>query len=125
VKNIAIIENDQSILDLLSIILEEEGYNILPSGNSHFLNHLNALPDLINLDEWLNDEKGSDICKKIKSNPETAHIPIILVSAINQLEEVAKGCKADGFIEKPFNINDLVDCIKENLESPVQKSETE
>ncbi|MDB5121310.1 MAG: phoB 4 [Sphingobacteriales bacterium] len=114
-KRIAIIENDQAILDLMSFILEEEGYEILPSDNSSALNQLQVQPHLIILDEWLNDEKGSTICNNYKNNPETAHIPIILVSAINQLKEVATECKADGFIEKPFNIDALLSCIKENI----------
>lgn len=64
--------------------------------------------DLILLDDWLNDGLGSQLCKKLKNNAHTANVPIILISAANNLAASAKESGADDFLSKPFDIEDLL-----------------
>ncbi len=51
---------------------------------------------------------GREVCSKIKSNPKTRHIPIVMFSANKDTREIANECGADDFIAKPFEISDLI-----------------
>jgi two-component system alkaline phosphatase synthesis response regulator PhoP len=61
---------------------------------------------------------GSIICKFVKQNPATAHIRVILISAHNGLPEIARSCLADGYIEKPFDIDVLLKLIRLQTKTP-------
>jgi two-component system phosphate regulon response regulator PhoB len=115
-KKIIVVEDNHDILDMIAYILEDEGYEVVPSLNAEPLNEVEQLkPDLVLLDDWLADGYGHDLCAKLKSNPATAHIPVILVSSIRNLAEVATKCSADGYLPKPFDIVDLLDKVKFHL----------
>ena len=109
-----IIENDKEILALMEYILVEEGYKVTAVLNEADLNKI-IKPDLILLDNWLNGRSGHDICIELKENTETSAVPVILISAANDLEKVAKSCKADSFITKPFDIFELVAEVNKHL----------
>lgn len=64
-------------------------------------------PDVIILDEWLCNENGADLCRKLKENSLTSAIPVILISAMMSAKEFYKQAGADGFIRKPFDLDDL------------------
>jgi DNA-binding response OmpR family regulator len=66
------------------------------------------LPDLLLLDIWMSGVDGKDICKHLKSAAATKHIPVIMVSAAKDIEQIAKDSGADDFIPKPFQIEDLL-----------------
>jgi DNA-binding response OmpR family regulator len=70
-------------------------------------------PDVILLDNWLGGVKGSELCKMIKASKEHSHIPVILVSAIDDLEEVASECDADAYLSKPFELSELETVVKQ------------
>ena len=65
-------------------------------------------PQLILLDGFLSGMDGIDVCNTLKSTPETKDIPVIMISAHTNLKEIQKFCKADDFIAKPFDANELV-----------------
>ena len=71
-------------------------------------------PDLILLDILLSDRLGTEICKELK---ETYSIPILLFSANTAKEKAYEECNADGFIEKPFDIKELVHTVKSHIAS--------
>lgn len=115
-KKILIIEDDEDIVDIMSVILKEEGYkvNILTHGD--VIDDIKAdIPDLILCDIWLPKRKGTEICKILKADPDTAHIPFIVISTAMNLPQIARKCGADGYIEKPFQIRELVDIVKTYL----------
>ncbi|MDB5279070.1 MAG: DNA-binding response regulator [Ferruginibacter sp.] len=66
-------------------------------------------PDVILLDIYLRGEDGRDICKEIKQIHQ--NIPIILVSTANQLKQMADACGADDYIEKPFDIYNIMNKV--------------
>ena len=70
---------------------------------------------MILLDTMLNGKSGAEICKKIKSDPVNRHIPIILVSATTNLPRLVRECNADGYLQKPFEIEELVRTIQKYL----------
>src|SRR6266851_9966689 len=107
IKKVIVAEDDKAILEVVKIILENDGYIVLPTDNEHeiyaLINH--HTPDMILLDIWLAGEDGGKIAKKIKNKKETKHIPIVMISANNETEKIAKEVGADDFLLKPFDID--------------------
>jgi two-component system, OmpR family, phosphate regulon response regulator PhoB len=115
-KKIMVIEDDTDIRETIVYALEEEKYVVIASEDARvlkFLSHHN--PDLILLDNWLSDWKsdanGEQLSKQIKSDPATSHIPIIIVSAVNNIKEIAEAGLADGYLRKPFDLKELIDIV--------------
>jgi len=112
-KKIIIIEDDPDILDIMTLILSEEGYDVLPTANWEPLDEVNVhQPMLILLDNRLSEGLGRDFCRQFKSNPLTSHFPVVIVSANSGLEEIARDSNADGFLKKPFDITELLELVK-------------
>ena len=112
-KKIVIIEDNHDILELLGFILENEDYEVLASLDPEPVKSLEEInPHLILLDENLGKSKGHLLCIDIKANAGTSHLPVILISAVNNLPEIAKKCGADNYIAKPFLIENLLDLVK-------------
>jgi two-component system phosphate regulon response regulator PhoB len=117
VKKVFVIEDDRDIRETIVYVLLEEGYEVIASENSKLLNTIDThKPDIILLDNWLTDWKsdanGQQISKQLKSNPQTSHIPVIIISAVSNVKEIAEAGMADGYLMKPFDINDLVEIVK-------------
>ncbi len=111
-KKILIIDDDQDILELIEFILKEKGFEVIASLSARILNDLLEIkPDLILLDDWLEDSLGHELCRNIKTNPKTKHIPVIIISAAMGLAQISKECFADSYIEKPFDIDHLASKI--------------
>lgn len=103
-----VIDNDQNILDPISIILQHAIYNVIASRSEDVIdNILDIEPELILLAYWLEGRKGHDHCRTLKLENTTSPIPIVIISTINELEQVASGRMADNYIQKPFDINYL------------------
>ena len=69
------------------------------------------------LDVRLENVSGRFICKELKSNPRTAYFPIILISAFAQYASSYKECGADDFLEKPFNLDELISKVNFQLQA--------
>ena len=116
-KKILVIEDDKDIRDTIVYVLEEEGYEVIASDNARILKRVNDIaPDLILLDNWLtdwaSDLSGQQLSKALKNDPATSHIPVILISAVNNLKEIAKEGEADDYIKKPFDLTELTELVK-------------
>jgi DNA-binding response OmpR family regulator len=109
-----VVDDDKAILDVVTIILANEGYTVEPYATGEPLYQLsNNLPSLIILDILLAGEDGRDICKYLRTNETTKNIPIILFSAHSQDDIIytLPGNLYDHFIAKPFDIDDLVKIV--------------
>jgi two-component system phosphate regulon response regulator PhoB len=107
-----VVEDDEGIREMLKIVLSYEGYEVIMAHDGRVLDNLDMIsPDIIFLDEWLCNEKGSDLCRKLKANPLTSSIPVILLSALMSVEQFSKEAGADGFIRKPFDLEELTTVI--------------
>ena len=113
-RQIVIIEDDRDILDMIQLILADEGYDVIGfaglQGVEKIIEHQ---PSVILLDNRLGDGYGNTFCATLKSNPGTKHIPVILVSASGDLASIAKKCNADGYLPKPFDLDDLIKIVKQ------------
>jgi DNA-binding response OmpR family regulator len=116
-QKILIIEDDKDIRDTIVYILEEEKYEVVSSGDSKILKYINDLkPDIILMDNWLtewkSDANGQQLSKELKSNPATKHIPIVIISAVSNIKEIAEAGLADAYLKKPFDMDELVKMVK-------------
>ncbi len=114
-KKILIIDDNIAIIDAISLFLDFEGYDVstLSKGSDVFKVDKNNYPDLILLDMWLSGEDGRDICRRLKSEEATRHIPIIMMSASRGLEGSTIEAGADAFISKPFDMDVMLAKIAE------------
>jgi DNA-binding response OmpR family regulator len=115
-KKILIADDDPAILDCLQIILEDADYTVEVSSNGDTIPKVHRFhPDLILLDVWMSGEDGRNICKKLKSQTGTRDIPIIMISATSYIEESTKEAGAEGFLPKPFHMNDLLNKVEKYI----------
>ena len=116
-KKILIIDDEQNIVDVTTAILEDEGYEVYSS--TKFMGYEakvnDCLPDLVLLDLNLNGYNGKDICIYIKGTDHLRQTPVILMSANRDIQTVKEEAGADAYICKPFDINDLIDTVKNHI----------
>lgn len=115
-KRIIIADDDPGIVEAIEIMLQFEGYAVLPAaGNSIIPDIRRQSPHLVLLDIWMPVQNGNEICKIIKADSATSHIPVILISASRDIKETAMDCGADDFLEKPFEMRDLIQKVKQHI----------
>jgi len=108
-KNILIIENDDDIRMIVEMILQEQGYDTLSIPEPKDITALISFhPDLILLDEFINNQPGHRLCRKIKQVPALAAVPVIILSTAHNIELIASECAANDFIRKPFDVDDMI-----------------
>jgi DNA-binding response OmpR family regulator len=113
---ILIYEDDESILEVLQMILEEEGYDIVADTHCDNMDGIRThMPDLILIDLWIPELGGEEVCKEVKSDPKLKLIPVMFISASNDTEKIAKKVNADAFIHKPFDISEVKEKAKKLL----------
>lgn len=120
-KKILVADDQHSILEVVKIILEEEGYEVktVSEGSEVFNSAKEYLPDLILLDIWMPGLNGKSVTKHLKSQKETSNIPIVIISALSQIDKIAKDVGADDYLPKPFDINNLLKVVKKYTSSTV------
>lgn len=112
---VLVIDKDPAIIDVITFMLKDEGYDFLTSAKPFNLQEVkNYKPDLILLHNGLNNE-GSSICKIIKGTRDTKAIPVIMSSTRNDLPQIAEQSLAEAYIQKPFDINDFLLLIRQTL----------
>lgn len=112
------VDDDSDIVEVIKIILEDEGYEVstLTSGVDVLNVIASTRPDLILLDVMLGGMDGRDICRQIKANKLFMNIPVIMISASHNLENLLmQPGSPNDFISKPFDIDNLVKTIKAQL----------
>lgn len=115
-KAILVADDDPAILDSLSIMLEDAGYEVITTVDGQTVKEVkDKLPDLILLDIWMSGMDGRDICRSLKNNSKTKSIPIIMFSANKDTEKIAKEAGADGFIAKPFDMTEMLELVEKHL----------
>ncbi|QJD95192.1 response regulator [Mucilaginibacter robiniae] len=116
-KKVLLVEDDKDIRDTIVYALQHEKIEVVASDNARILKSLDEIkPDLILLDNWLTDWKsdanGQQLSKELKTNPATSHIPVVIVSAVSNIKEVAEAGMADAYLKKPFELSELFAVVK-------------
>lgn len=111
-KKILITDDDSGVQDIFKLIFERAGYEVAVYGEafSIFQNKFTR-PDLFLLDKQLSGQDGLEVCHFLKSQSETKNIPVIIVSATPGISQMAKEAGADDFLEKPFQMKELLKMV--------------
>ncbi len=118
-NRILVVEDEESLLKLESILLSSKGYNVtgVMDGKSALEEVALNKPDLVLLDIMLPEMDGFEVCRLIKENPETRHIPVVMLTAKKNSQDVARGQQvgSDAYITKPFKSSKVLEMIQELL----------
>jgi CheY-like chemotaxis protein len=107
-KQVVIIEDDEAINDILSIMLTNHGYKVSSVPAVEYFSNIDTLrPALFLIDKNLPGMDGISICRQLKAQPATHDIPVIIISASAGFVQPAIAAGADACIEKPFSRNEL------------------
>jgi phosphate regulon transcriptional regulator PhoB len=111
-SKILIVDDEQDIVELISYNLEKEGFKIVKAYDGEAAHRLvrSEKPDLMILDLMLPKMNGLDVCKAIRRNPETANLPIIMLTAKGDETDKIIGLEigADDYVTKPFSVKELI-----------------
>lgn len=114
-NTVMIVEDSITDMELLTLYLQQEGISIMPasSGEDAQAQLKRQKPDLIVLDVILPGQSGFQLCRQLKSDPETKSIPIVLCSTKNTEvdKQWAKMGGADAYLTKPVSQDKLLDTI--------------
>lgn len=116
-KKVFVFDDNADILELCTIILQDAGYDIKTSSTSnHIIDQVMAYtPDIIFMDNWLPDVGGIEATKELKAHHALKSIPVIYFSANNDVKSLAEQAGADGYLSKPFDIEELEKIIDKYL----------
>ena len=114
---IVVVDDDPVVGILCDELFSAQGHTVevLYRGSKCLEHILNSPPDILILDMIMPDISGIELLKQIKSNNDTSEIPVIMLSANGNLEDIANDndVKANLYLEKPFKLDEILDAIKE------------
>lgn len=109
---IVVVDDDPSIVELIRINLEMQGHEVFtaPDGIQGLALAQQELPFLVVLDLMMPGVDGYTVCQRLRKNPATAAIPVLMLTALGMLEDKVKGfdAGADDYLVKPFEIPELL-----------------
>ncbi|RZM17762.1 MAG: response regulator [Pedobacter sp.] len=118
-KKILVCDDDQGILEMLELLLDDDGYQVVLEPNS--VNALKTIdreqPDLILLDIWMPVISGDQILKTLKADEQKQRIPVLMYSASTDGKAIADSCGADAYLPKPFDLIELLTEVESLLQS--------
>src|SRR5210317_1934855 len=122
---ILVVEDDPDISNLLRIYFDSQGYkvSVAPKGKDALQICRRDLPNVIVLDSQLPDIDGYEVCRRLRGNLRTSHIPILFLTQRDERSDKIAGLElgADDYITKPFDIEEL----KLRVEGAIRRSTRE
>ena len=113
---VLVIEDDDALATLVQYNLEKEGYDVAVAGDGEegLVQIDERLPDLVILDWMLPKVSGIEVCRRLRSRPETRNIPIIMLTARGEESDRVRGLDtgADDYLTKPFSVPELAPRIR-------------
>lgn len=115
-------EDDRALRRFLQVILERAGYTVVAAadGLEAMKIALSSPVDVVVTDAMMPNLSGHELCRFIRNSQTLAHLPVILLSALEQ-KEPREGEQVDAFLSKPVAGEDLVSCIEKLLARRVSK----
>ena len=112
-RKILLVDDDVDHLSISKLVLTNRGYNVLVLWSTGVLLEVvkDFMPDLIFMDHHMPEMDGRAATQLLKANETTRHIPVVYFSGADQLEILASEAGADGFLAKPFKIDQLLATI--------------
>ncbi len=116
---VLVVDDNQQNLELIQAYLEDLECETVPARDGHEALDIvdKKKPDLILLDVMMPKMSGFEVCRKLKKNPKTSSIPIIMVTALNEFGDIERGIDVgtDDFVSKPVNKLELLTRVKTML----------
>ena len=111
---VLIIDDERFIVDFLTEVLEAAGYLVYATADAQAARRLagSVQPDVILLDILLPSMDGSELAYRLRADPQTTDIPIIVVSALPDIHTHAALMAVDDYLAKPFDLDDLLDRVR-------------
>jgi len=107
-----LVEDDEALAELVTYILEREGFDVVrtPDGDEALLQVAEEAPDIVLLDWMIEGLSGIEVCRQLRRKPQTAGIPIIMLTARGDEADRLRGFEtgADDYVSKPFSSKELV-----------------
>lgn len=116
-KRVFISEDDDGIVDLIQVLLEERGYQVLScmSCDDPFSSIDAFDPQIAILDLWMPKVSGEEITRYIRSHPRLKDIPVVILSASRDIVRIAQEIGATTHLPKPFDINEFESLVERLL----------
>ena len=118
-KRVLIADDEANIVASLEFLMERAGFEVkvAATGDQALALAASFAPDLVLLDVMMPGKSGYDVCQRLKSDPASRAIKVIMLSAKGREVEMAKGIElgADAYVTKPFSTRDLVAKVRELL----------
>lgn len=106
---VLIVDDDAAIVDAISLILEDEGYEVATASGGNIVRIAEKeRPDIVLLDIRLSGQDGRDVCRALKTAPTTARVPVLMISANQHGAAYAQQAGADDYLAKPFELDDIL-----------------
>lgn len=119
---VLVIDDERDLVNLVRYNLESEGYEVLGAldGEAGLNLALTRSPDLILLDRMMPGPDGVEVCRRLRQEGRTAHVPVIMLTAKVAEEERVKGLDAgaDDYVTKPFSVRELMARVRARLRRP-------
>ena len=116
IERIMVVDDDVNLLNMMGMVLEQAGYQVIKadSGFEALKLATEEKPNLIVLDVMMPGINGIDTCRRLRDAPATRPIPILMLSALERIEDKLKGFEAgvDDYVSKPVNPKELVARVK-------------
>jgi two-component system, OmpR family, response regulator VicR len=114
---ILLIDDNKDLLLVLQIILKGQGYDILLASSIEeaFTKIKIHKPSVILMDVYISDQDGREFCTQIKTSPETMDTRVIMMSGSDMSVGILNNINADDFMQKPFDYNDLLSRINNQM----------
>ncbi|MBI2609383.1 MAG: response regulator [Deltaproteobacteria bacterium] len=118
-KKVLIIDDEQDLIDLLTLRLENEGYEVSAAlnGTEGLEKIKSEKPDIVLLDVMMPELNGYQVCRKLKQDDNLKDIPVVMLTAKAQESDKFWGMEigADDYVTKPFEFSQLSEVIKKYL----------
>ena len=115
-KKVVLVQDNEEILEIMDEALKDEGFDVIASLTPKPIEEIERMkPDAIVIDDHIQGKRrGSDVIKEVKENKKTKDVSAVLTSTSNKLPEQAKLCSADDYIQKPFDLEEMINVVKKN-----------
>src|SRR5688500_3642186 len=116
-RRILLAEDDRALRRFLEVVLDRAGYKVIPAadGLEAMKLALSTPIDIVVTDAMMPNLSGYDFCRFLRNSQTLAHLPVILLSALERKENNQNSEKVDAFLAKPVSAESLVACIEELL----------
>lgn len=116
---VLIVDDDKDILEVVSLLLTIHGYAVetIFRAEEAKENIKKFKPNIILLDVNIGGHDGRDVCRQLKKMSAAKDIPVILFSAIPDLEQVHVTCGANDYLAKPFDVHELIKKIERHVKA--------